>query len=46
MDVKKYEIISGVNDSNYYINSFHVDVKQNISIFEKIKKKYHSTQLH
>ncbi|WP_081717372.1 anaerobic ribonucleoside-triphosphate reductase [Spiroplasma mirum] len=38
MDVKKYEIISGVNDSNYYINSFHVDVKQNISIFEKIKK--------
>ena len=25
-------------DRDYYVNSFHVDVKHNISIFDKIKK--------
>jgi ribonucleoside-triphosphate reductase len=38
LDRKKYGIIPGVNDREYYINSFHVDVKENISSFDKIKK--------
>ena len=37
MDKRKYGIIEGVNDRDYYINSFHVDVKEPISIIEKIK---------
>lgn len=37
MDVRKYGIIPGVNDSGYYVNSFHVDVKEPISIVDKIK---------
>ena len=37
MDVRKYGIIPGVNDNGYYVNSFHVDVKEPISIVEKIK---------
>lgn len=38
MDRRKYGIIAGVNDRDYYINSFHVDVKEPISITEKIKR--------
>lgn len=37
MDKKKYGIIPGVNDRDYYVNSFHVDVKEPITIVEKIK---------
>ena len=38
MDRKRYGVIPGVTDRNYYINSFHVDVKEPISILEKIKR--------
>lgn len=38
MDKKKYGIIPGVNDREYYVNSFHVDVHQHIKIVDKIKK--------
>ena len=37
LDKQKYGIIEGVNDRDYYVNSFHVDVKEPISIVEKIK---------
>ena len=37
IDRRKYGIIPGVNDRDYYVNSFHVDVKEPISIIEKIK---------
>ncbi|KAA6331342.1 Anaerobic ribonucleoside-triphosphate reductase [termite gut metagenome] len=37
MDKRKYGIIPGVTDNDYYVNSFHVDVKEPISIAEKIK---------
>lgn len=37
MDRRKYGSIPGVTDRNYYVNSFHVDVKEPISIVEKIK---------
>lgn len=37
MDKRKYGTIEGVNDRDYYVNSFHVDVKEPISIIEKIK---------
>ncbi|MCD7816111.1 MAG: anaerobic ribonucleoside triphosphate reductase, partial [Bacteroides sp.] len=37
IDKKKYGIIPGVNDRDYYVNSFHVDVKEPITIVEKIK---------
>jgi ribonucleoside-triphosphate reductase len=37
MDKRKYGIIPGVTDNDYYVNSFHVDVKEPISIIEKIK---------
>ena len=37
MDKRKYGIIEGVNDCDYYVNSFHVDVKEPITIVEKIK---------
>lgn len=37
MDKRKYGIIKGVTDRDYYVNSFHVDVKEPISIIEKIK---------
>ena len=37
MDKRKYGIIPGVNDRDYYVNSFHVDVKEPITIVEKIK---------
>ena len=38
MDKRKYGIIEGVNDRDYYVNSFHVDVKEPITIVEKIKR--------
>lgn len=37
LDREKFGVIEGVNDREYYINSFHVDVKEEISAFEKIK---------
>lgn len=37
MDKRKYGIIRGVTDRDYYVNSFHVDVKEQVSIIEKIK---------
>ena len=37
IDRRKYGVIPGVNDRDYYVNSFHVDVKEPISIVEKIK---------
>ncbi len=37
MDKRKYGTIAGVTDKDYYVNSFHVDVKEPISIIEKIK---------
>lgn len=36
IDKKKYGIIPGVTDRNYYTNSFHVPVYFNISAFRKI----------
>lgn len=38
MDKRKYGLIEGVNDRDYYVNSFHVDVKEPITIVEKIKR--------
>ena len=38
MDKRKYGIIPGVNDRDYYVNSFHVDVKEPITIVDKIKR--------
>ena len=37
MDKKKYGVIEGVTDRDYYTNSFHVPVYYNISAFEKIR---------
>ena len=37
IDRRKYGVIEGVNDRDYYVNSFHVDVKEPISIVDKIK---------
>lgn len=44
IDRRKYGKIPGVTDSDYYVNSFHVDVKEPISITEKIKREapFHS----
>lgn len=38
MDRRKYGAIAGVTDRDYYVNSFHVDVKESVSIVEKIKR--------
>ncbi len=38
IDKKKFGIIPGVTDREYYTNSFHVPVYYPISAFEKIKK--------
>lgn len=38
IDQKQFGIIPGVNDRDYYVNSFHIDVKEHISSFEKIRK--------
>ena len=37
IDAKKYGIIEGVTDRDYYTNSFHVPVYYNISAYDKIK---------
>lgn len=37
MDRKRYGVIPGVTDREYYVNSFHIDVKEPVSIVEKIK---------
>ena len=43
MDKKRYGIIKGVTDKDYYTNSFHVPVGYEISAFNKIRKEalYH-----
>ena len=43
IDKKKYGIIKGVTDRDYYTNSFHIPVYYPISAIEKIKKEapYH-----
>ncbi len=38
IDREKYGEIPGVNDRDYYVNSYHIDVREHISIFDKIKK--------
>ena len=38
MDRKRYGVIPGVTDRDYYVNSFHIDVKEPVGIVEKIKK--------
>ena len=44
IDKKKFGIIPGVTDREYYTNSFHIPVYYNISAFEKIRKEapYHN----
>ena len=37
MDAKRYGIIPGVTDREYYTNSFHVPVHYDISAFDKIR---------
>ncbi len=37
LDRERFGIITGVNDLDYYVNSFHVDVRDEVSIAEKIK---------
>ena len=37
IDRKKYGVIEGVTDREYYTNSFHVPVYYNINAFDKIK---------
>lgn len=37
IDKKKFGIIPGITDKEFYTNSFHVPVYYNISIFDKIK---------
>ena len=37
MDRRRYGVIRGVNDRDYYVNSFHIDVKEPLSACEKIK---------
>ena len=44
MDKKKFGVIKGVTDKDYYTNSFHVPVYYKMSAFEKIKTEapYHN----
>ena len=44
MDKKRFGIIPGVTDKDYYTNSFHIPVWYNITAFEKIQKEapYHA----
>ncbi|MFV0431266.1 MAG: anaerobic ribonucleoside triphosphate reductase [Alphaproteobacteria bacterium] len=37
LDKQAYGIIEGVNDRDYYVNSFHVDVKGKVNAFDKIR---------
>ncbi|MCP1224311.1 anaerobic ribonucleoside triphosphate reductase [Sebaldella sp. S0638] len=43
IDKKRFGEIKDVNDREYYVNSFHIDVKSEISALEKIEKegKFH-----
>ncbi|MGL4662844.1 MAG: anaerobic ribonucleoside triphosphate reductase [Culicoidibacterales bacterium] len=38
LDRARFGKIEGVNDRDYYINSFHIDVKEDISLHDKIRK--------
>ena len=38
IDRKRYGIIRGVNDLDYYVNSFHVDVREEIGMHDKIRR--------
>lgn len=38
LDRHYFDIVEGVNDRDYYVNSFHVDVREHMSVFEKIEK--------
>ena len=38
LDRKRYGTIPGVTDRDYYVNSFHIDVKEPVTIVEKIRK--------
>ena len=38
IDRKRYGIIPGVNDLDYYVNSFHVDVREEIGMHDKIRR--------
>ena len=44
IDKQRYGIIKGVTDRDYYVNSFHIDVKEPVTIIEKIRKEapFHS----
>jgi ribonucleoside-triphosphate reductase len=44
MDKKKFGVIPGVTDRDYYTNSFHIPVHYSISAYEKVKKEgpYHA----
>ncbi len=37
LDRERFGVMLGVNDLDYYVNSFHVDVREEVSIMEKIK---------
>jgi len=38
IDKKKYGILPGITDRDYYTNSFHIPVYYKVGLFEKIKK--------
>ena len=37
IDKNRFGLIENVTDKGYYTNSFHVDVRENISVFDKFK---------
>ncbi len=37
MDRQRYGKIQGVTDKDYYVNSYHIDVKEHINAFDKIR---------
>ena len=38
IDRDEFGVIENVTDRDYYVNSFHIDVKKEISLFDKIRK--------
>lgn len=38
IDKDEFGVIENVTDRDYYVNSFHIDVKKEISLFDKIRK--------
>ena len=38
IDKNEFGVIENVTDRDYYVNSFHIDVKKEISLFDKIRK--------